>query len=115
MGARFDQGVQIRPPDYTRFINVQRCAVYTRQADSIYAWAKTKIGTPYDFKALTAFVFGITWEDPSKLFCRNYVTISCKNGGYPLLNPAVDTKHITPNDVYLSPYMVLVAPDTVPV
>ena len=114
MGARFRGGVQIRPKDYTTFTNIERYAVYTDKADAIYAYAQSKIGTPYDFEALFAFAFNKNWENDNKLFCSNFTAISFKEGGLLSLNPDADVKRITPNDQYLCPFLAAVANDFVP-
>lgn len=106
LGARTDGGVQIRPPNYTKFSRLVRYEVEDAP-DSIIHTAKTQTGKPYDYGAISDFLFHRDWEKKTRWFCSELVAWAFEENGYPLLNTN-RLDRITPRDLTLSPFLKLI-------
>jgi len=83
-GARMDtlpvygipRGVQLRPPGYTTF---HRCGILTipvtdRQWMDFWGAQRAKLGRPYDWRAILAFLNGgRNWHEPDSWICSEAV------------------------------------------
>jgi uncharacterized protein YycO len=77
LGARSDRvggkppGVQIRPPNYAKWIRRTMMTVPAtdRQTDDFYAFLLEQVGKPYDSAAIWAFVFNRDWRARDSWIC----------------------------------------------
>lgn len=106
LGAHYQDGVQNRPYDYMK---PSREFVFELEVpDDVYAaamaWAKSKIGTPYNFGA----IFSIALHDAAlnevgKLICSQFGYEMCLKLGFTPLNRDVIRPHdVTPGGLMLS-------------
>ena len=100
LGARGD-GVKVRPPNYMKFTKVQRY-YFPGAPNSIYNYAITQIGKPYDYTAIFNFVVqNRNWRNDNAWYCSELVEGCCEHENYPLLRIA-DDDTVTPRDLTLS-------------
>lgn len=110
IGAHDDGGVQDRPADYLTPSREMRYAipVTDEQHDKIMAYARSKIGTPYDFKDIAGLLFhDRRIESPHRLICSVFALQCAQAGNLQMLNvlPAW-TYLITPETLHLSPLLI---------
>ena len=100
LGARGD-GVKCRPANYAKFTRVQRY-YFPGAPNSIYTFAVTQIGKPYNFVAIANFLIQKrNWREDNTLYCAEYVEYSCEHENYPLIRIS-DLDTVTPRDLTLS-------------
>jgi len=104
LGAAEPGGVQIRPPDYQRFIHKRQLTLVTDKAGAIIKALATQIGKPFDHDALKR-VFDPNfrdWEDNGKWYCAELVMWGLLEGdyfahrSYPV---NISIGHVTPEDI----------------
>lgn len=77
LGSRSDRvggkpvGVQIRPPDYEKFIlkEVLTVPAKPKQERDFYTFLDAQLGKPYDHAAIWGFVTGRNWRDDDSWIC----------------------------------------------
>jgi hypothetical protein len=74
LGARSDNGVKIRPPNYASFTHIHPVTIECseKQAETYYAFAKAQVGKLYDYQAISAFLVPTLtrdWMDGHAWFC----------------------------------------------
>lgn len=72
------------------------------------SWAQTQAGKGYDFTAIAGIAFDRNWRDGRRWFCSELVAAAFEHVGAPLFNTATPIYRITPRDLLLSPYVMLV-------
>lgn len=96
-GIRFNPGVQIRPPEYARWIKrtVMTLRVASSVADLFYEAAKGELCKPYDTTAIWGFAAGRNWREDDSWFCSELAAYCLeKSGALPCLLAPVNK--ITP-------------------
>jgi uncharacterized protein YycO len=101
LGARANGGVQIRKPGYGKFTKVHH-EVAVDAPDSVYEFAKSQVGKPYDWKAILNFGLERNWQEDDSWFCSELVAWTFMKAGHPLLDPDVQLYRISPRDLLLS-------------
>jgi hypothetical protein len=102
LGARFRDGVQIRPSDYIKFPTSMRVCVETPYADKFYEVLLTQIGKPYDWRAIAAFAFGDRdWRDPDAWFCSELQIWAMEQAGFFHNKPPITADRLSPRDQLL--------------
>lgn len=83
LGAHYDGGVMVRPVGYDKaylthehFISVD--VPHEAKAE---AWARGKVGEPYDWKAIVDFVLPENWHSPEHVICSAFCTGALEAGG----------------------------------
>lgn len=114
LGARIRGGVKIRDYSKDHYSKVERfTAAGIRDA---YEFAKTQIGKPYDFSAVSGILLDRNWHNDVNWFCSELVAVSFEKAGHPLLStrPSAKTYRITPRDLLLSRNLYYIEPKTDP-
>ena len=92
-------GVQIRPPDYAKWTQVQRISVAVSDAhqEAYFHFLGLQLGKPYDMKAVVAFALDRNWREPDAWFCSELTAAASEASwlAHPLANVA---NTITPRD-----------------
>jgi uncharacterized protein YycO len=102
LGARSMGGVKLRPCEKDHY---SRREQFTASGmTEAYLWARTQIGKPYDFSAITGIALDRDMHDESKWFCSELVAVAFETIGHPLLStrPSASVWRITPRDLLLS-------------
>ena len=65
------QGVQIRPPDYTKFTTkvVMTIEVTDAQREAFLNFLMAQVGKPYDTQAIWGFLFNRDWRQEDSWIC----------------------------------------------
>lgn len=107
IGAHYQDGVQNRPYDY---MTPSREFMFELEvADDVYTnamvWAKSKIGTPYNFGAIASIMFhDAALNETGKLICSQFGYEMLLQLGFTPLNRNVIKAHdVTPGGLMLSP------------
>ena len=109
LGARIDiigglaAGVQIRPPNYTKFEATQKVSIPC--TDEIHkahiGFLLDQVGKPYDSTAIVAFVLDRNWREDDSWFCSELQAASGEKSGW-IPHPLVTkTNKLTPNALLL--------------
>lgn len=110
IGAHDDGGVEDRPANYLEPSREMRYGipVTDEQYTKIMAFAKSKIGTPYDFKDIAGLLFHDRKIDTKqRLICSVFVLDCAQAGGIQMLNVLPEfTYLITPETLHLSPLLI---------
>ena len=109
IGARSDGGVQDRPADYCKPIFERRYAIpcTDEQLAKTMAYARSKIGTPYNFKDIVGLLFHHDLATKGKFICSMFVFQSAWEGGLMMLNVLPDYANlVTPDSLHLSPLLI---------
>lgn len=109
IGAHSDGGVEQRPLDYCKPTFERRYAVPVSLAQfrSAMDYAKSKIGTPYNFKDIAGILFHVDLDARRRLICSQFVFDVFEAGGIKLLNVLPGYSHlVTPETLHLSPYLI---------
>lgn len=104
LGAHEQGGVQIRPPDYERFLRRLRVELPAPEdmVDRFYEFVLAQVGKPYDNAAILGFAAGRDWRNPNQWICSELGAgglEDCRFFPYPL---ATATNRITPPDLLLA-------------
>lgn len=104
LGARHEDGVQIRPFNYAHFSRTEilSAAVTDDEKRAILAFAHAQVGKPYDTGAILGLCADRDWRDPTKWFCSELCTAAFQQA-HPVLRIADNIDRITPRDLLLSP------------
>lgn len=76
---------------------------FTVDMDAILKWFDSVNGQPYDFTALSGFVFGENRQTPEHLFCSAFVALAFIRTQQPILNKLWPPALTTPTDLLKSP------------
>lgn len=109
IGAHSDGGVQERPADYTKVSRERRYAIpVTEEAlDRMMAFARSKIGTAYDFKDIAGLFLHHNLTQKGREICSMLVFEAALAGGLALLNVQPGYSNlVTPETLHLSPYLI---------
>lgn len=101
LGAHYDGGVAIRPIGYDKAKLAHELFVDVTLPDEEDAdkWARAKIGSPYDWKAILEFILDTPLHEHKALICSAFCTGALDAGGkfiYPL---AKAWHQISPSDL----------------
>lgn len=105
LGAHIGLGFVVRPVGYDasasmkeHFINVQ-----VPDEEAALAWAKSKIGTPYDWEAILDYVMPVNFHGKDDMICSASMTMLLQNGLY--LPPLPQAPHnVSPRDLLMMLY-----------
>lgn len=89
------------------------CAPKKSIADAV-EWAKTQIGKPYDWRAITGFVTHRDWHDDRAWFCSELVEAAMDSVHWPLLHDSNRYDRITPRDLMMSTRIRAALPSQMP-
>lgn len=110
--AKIPAGVQIRPVDYLKFSRVIFAFLpcTEAQADVIYSAAKSQVGKSYDLDAIVDFVVEDADKGPNdggsaSWMCSELAAWVALKGDVPLVNPKVNYRHVTPEQLLMSPVL----------
>jgi hypothetical protein len=103
LGAHYDGGVQIRPVGYDKADLLHEVFVDVAGADEAAgeAWARGRIGAPYDWDAILDFVLPLRDHEGKHLICSAFATLACIKSRafrFPLACPP---HAISPRDLFL--------------
>lgn len=106
-GQHFDGGMQERPIGYDvgekgRFERFVVLPATDEQYDAFHRYCESKIGQPYDWKAIVSFAFPLeNLRTPDSAICSAVMTLALRAASlfpWPLTVPA---HHISPRDLFL--------------
>jgi hypothetical protein len=109
IGAHAKGGVQERPADYTKVSRERRyeIPVADDQYTKMMAFARSKIGTPYDFKDIAGLFLHKNLSSEGTEICSMFVFESALAGGLQMLNVLSEYSNlVTPETLHLSPYLI---------
>lgn len=110
IGAHDDGGVEERPADYCKPTRERRYSIPCSQTqlDRIMAYARSKIGTPYDFKDILGLLFhDRKLDSKGHDICSVFVLVSAMQGNINMLNVQEGyTYLVTPEMLHLSPLLI---------
>lgn len=105
VGQRIDGGMQAREPGYDSdglaheiFIELP---VSDEQSDAFYTYVNSKIGQPYDWKAIVDYAMPVNMHDYDHAICSAMMSLAlraCDYFRWPLACPA---HLISPRDLFL--------------
>lgn len=107
IGAHYQDGVQDRPYGYMK--PSAEFVFELEVPDAVYAdamaWAKSKIGTPYNFGAIASIMFhDAALNEVGKLICSQFgYEMLIKLGFNPLNKQVIRPHDVTPGGLMLSP------------
>lgn len=70
-----------------------------------YSWARTQLGKPYDWGAITGILLNHDWRKEGSWFCSELVAAAFERADYPLFDPMMDVQRITPRDLEMTPHL----------
>ena len=109
IGAHSDGGVQERPADYCLPSFERRYAIpcSDAQLEKIMAYARSKIGTPYNFLDIVGLLFHRNLTTKGRVICSMFVYLAALEGGIQMLNVLPEYANlVTPDSLHLSPLLV---------
>lgn len=110
IGAHDDGGVQNRPADYCTPTRERRYAIPVTEQEfaATMAFAKSKIGTPYNFADIAGLLLKARKiNSVHRLICSQFVTEAGEAGGIRALNVEPGFEYlITPESLHLSPLLI---------
>jgi hypothetical protein len=105
LGAHEDGGVQIKPPDYERFLRRVRVELPAPDdvVDRYYAFVRDQVGKPYDNSVIAGFAAGRNWRDRDHWICSELPAAGFEPGvsGYLPFPLTTASNKITPPDLLL--------------
>lgn len=100
LGARSDGGVQIRPPNYTKFTRTQIVSIPIDDKPFL-EFLHAQVGKPYDSTAIFAFAFDRDWREDDSWFCSELQAAALEKVWFQhKLSTAAN--RITPSDLLLA-------------
>ncbi len=83
LGARLDNGVQIREPNYQKWAKkVVFTLPVTPEKDAAWlSFLMAQIGKPYDKTAIWGFAAGRDWREPDSWFCSELAAAALEQAG----------------------------------
>jgi len=109
IGAHSDGGVQERPANYCSPTFERRYAIPCTddQLKQIMAYARSKIGTRYNFKDIVGLFFHHNLTTKGRVICSMFVHQAAWKGGLEMLNVLPDYANlVTPDSLHLSPLLI---------
>jgi hypothetical protein len=110
IGAHSDGGIEERPADYCKPTRERRYSIPCTQAqvDRIMLYARSKIGTKYNFADIVGLLFHDRKLNSSgKDICSVFVLVSAMQGNIHMLNVQEGfTYLVTPEMLHLSPLLI---------
>jgi uncharacterized protein YycO len=106
LGARFPDGVQVRPSDYMKFTRTERVDIvvpYFKET-AFKTFIKEQVGKPYDWLAIISFSCIVAcnrnWRQEDAWFCSELIAAAFEYSGITRqLAPTIN--RLTPRDIYL--------------
>ncbi len=109
LGAHAFGGVQERDQFYCQPSFERRYSIpcTQEQKDKIESFARSKIGTPYNFKDIVGLLIHANLSSPNKLICSMFVFEALLAGGIKMLNVLPQySNRVTPDILHLSPLLI---------
>jgi uncharacterized protein YycO len=110
IGAHDDGGVQDRPADYLKPTREYRYAIpcTDEQYEKAMTWAKSKIGTKYNFSDIGGLLFhDRKLNNPHAVICSQFTLMAAQAGGIQMLNVLGGYEFlVTPETLHLSPLLI---------
>lgn len=110
IGAHAAGGVQERPANYCTPTRERRYAIPCSQAqlDRIMAYARSKIGTPYDYADIVGLLFrDRDLNSRGRDICSVFVLMAAMQGNLKMLNVLEGYSYlVTPEMLHLSPLLI---------
>ena|ERR1700744_1986814 len=109
IGAHSDGGVQERPADYTKVSRERRYSIPVSDwaQEEIMKFARSKIGTPYDFEDIAGLFLHHDLTEKKTEICSMFVLEAAMAGGLQMLNVLPGyTNLITPEMLHLAPCLI---------
>ena len=109
IGAHAGGGVLIRSLDYCKPSLERRYAIPCTDAQlaKIMAWARSKVGTPYDFEDIVGLLFHHNLSTKGRMICSMFVYLAALQGGIEMLNVLPQYANlVTPDTLHLSPLLI---------
>jgi len=109
IGAHAGTGVQERPADYCVPTRERRYAIPVTDDElaKIMAFARSKIGTPYNYVDIAGLFLHHDLTSPNREICSMFVFESALAGGVQMLNVLPGyTNLVTPETLHLSPLLI---------
>ena len=110
IGAHDDGGVQERPADYMQPSRERRYAIpcTDEQYAKIMAYARSKIGTKYDFEDILGLLFhDRKLHTSGSAICSQFTLMAARAGGIDMLNVQPGYEYlVTPETLHLSPLLI---------
>ena len=73
----------------------------------IMAWARSKVGTPYDFEDIVGLLFHHNLSTKGRMICSMFVYLAALQGGIEMLNVLPQYANlVTPDPLHLSPLLI---------
>lgn len=107
LGARAD-GVRVRLAARDHYSKTER---FTAEGiEDAFQWARTQVGKPYDYSAISGIATDRDWHSEGRWFCSELVAAAFEHAGHPLLStrPSLKLWRITPRDLLLSRQLVYI-------
>jgi hypothetical protein len=112
LGAHAAGGVALRPvgydadqlmtlPDGTKSERIVSLPCTDEQEQAFYQFATTKLGEPYDWKAILGFVDPAHEHELDHIICSAFMTECLRKCGYFPMPLTVPFHHISPRDLFL--------------
>jgi len=105
LSAQLNGGVQIRTTDGKGIHKEKftRISFFTAPGiEKAYAYAKTLVGSKYDWKAILGIATDQNWHVRDNYFCSEDVAYSFEQTGNPIINSSANMWVVTPRDIPLS-------------
>lgn len=103
LGAMLQGGVAIRPVGYDKgTIAGEFFVTVPCDAAKVEAYARSKLGTPYDWKAIVDFVVPLGWNQPDDFICSSLMALALMVGGAFAGSLCVPSWQISPRDLLLT-------------
>ena len=109
IGARSSGGVQERAANYCVPSFERRYAILCTDAQlaKIMTYARSMIGTPYNFKDIIGLLFHHNTATKGTFICSMFVFLAAWEGGIDLLNVLPNYANlVTPDTLHLSPLLI---------
>jgi hypothetical protein len=104
-GQHLKGGMQARDPGYDKSILAHEAFVELpstpAQADAFYAFVKSKLGQPYDWKAITDYVIPVNMHDFDHAICSATMVLGLRKCGWLKWPLTVPAHLISPRDLLL--------------
>jgi uncharacterized protein YycO len=103
VGARYEGGVAVRKPGYTKFDRTQIISIPRdqRTEDSFYTFLRNQLGKPYDSEAIAAFIFDRNWRNQDSWFCSELICAALEAAAFFSFRLATTNNRVTPSDLIL--------------
>lgn len=110
IGAHARGGIKERvddPDDLPTFERRYSLPCTQAQKDKIFAYARSKIGTKYNFRDIFGLLIHSNFSSPNRLICSMFVFEAALAGGIQMLNVLPRYSNlVTPDTLHLSPLLI---------